>query len=66
MPVTPRAFSCRCGRPVFFRNSRCLACQAPLGYDPERRRLFPLEPAEGLPHAAPSGPVVAKGAITRI
>jgi anti-sigma-K factor RskA len=25
-----------------------------------------LEPAEGLPHAAPSGPVVAKGAITRI
>jgi hypothetical protein len=47
VPVTPRAFSCRCGRPVFFRNSQCLACGAPLGYDPERRRLWPLEMAEG-------------------
>ncbi len=44
-PVTPRAFSCRCGRPVFFRNSECLACHTPLGYDPASRRLLPLEPA---------------------
>lgn len=42
---TPRAFRCHCGRPVFFRNSQCLGCGAPLGYDPERRRLMPLEPA---------------------
>lgn len=50
-PVTPRAFSCRCGRPVFFPNSRCLACGTPLGYAPERRMLLPLEPVprtEGL------------------
>jgi hypothetical protein len=45
VPVTPRAFNCRCGRPVFFRNSICLACQTPLGYDPELRRLIPLQPA---------------------
>lgn len=44
-PLTPRAFSCRCGRPVFFRNSICLACGTPLGYDPEARTLWPLEPA---------------------
>ena len=43
-PVTPRAFSCRCGRPIFFRNSACLACHAPLGYDAELRRLLPLAP----------------------
>jgi hypothetical protein len=44
-PATPRAFICRCARPVFFRNSTCLACQTPLGYDPELRRLVPLQAA---------------------
>lgn len=44
-PVVPRAFTCRCGRPVFFRNSACLVCGTPLGYDPERRALLALEPA---------------------
>lgn len=48
-PITPRAFVCRCGRPVFFRNSVCLACHTPLGYDPDRRRLWPLEPAAAGP-----------------
>jgi hypothetical protein len=50
-PVTPRAFSCRCGRPIFFRNSRCLACERALGYDAERRQLHAIEPVadeEGL------------------
>jgi len=42
-PLMPRAFRCRCGRPVFFRNSECLACHTPLGYDPVRRQLLPLE-----------------------
>jgi hypothetical protein len=40
----PRAFRCRCGRPVFFRNSRCPACGTVLGYDPETGRIWPLEP----------------------
>lgn len=44
-PTTPRAFSCACGRPVFFRNSECLACHRPLGYAAERGMLLPLEAA---------------------
>lgn len=43
-PLTPRAFSCACGRPVFFRNSVCLACHRPLGYDATRGLLLALEP----------------------
>jgi hypothetical protein len=43
--VTPRSFRCQCGRPIFFRNSQCLACGTPLGYDPTLARLLPLEPA---------------------
>jgi hypothetical protein len=39
-----RAYFCRCGRPVFFRNSVCLACQTPLGYEPHLRQVFPLAP----------------------
>jgi len=35
---------CRCGRPVFFNNSVCLGCQAPLGFDPELRRVCSLVP----------------------
>ncbi len=51
-PVTPRAFDCRCGRPVFFNNSQCLACRTPLGYEPSQRLLLPLEPAPERPGAA--------------
>lgn len=44
--VSPRrAFECRCGKPVFFRNDKCLACETPLGYDPEYVLLRPLEAA---------------------
>ena len=39
-----RNYHCQCGQPVFFLNSTCLACQTPLGYDPERGRLLPLMP----------------------
>jgi hypothetical protein len=38
-----RAYFCRCGRPVFFRNSVCLACNTPLGYEPHWRQVFPLQ-----------------------
>ncbi len=48
LPVTRRAFVCRCGRPVFFSNSECLACHTPLGYEPLRRLLLPLQSAAGL------------------
>jgi hypothetical protein len=43
-PTTPRAYRCQCGRPVFFRNSTCLACGTPLGYETERGRVLPLQP----------------------
>jgi hypothetical protein len=39
-----RAYFCRCERPIFFRNSVCLACNAPLGYEPHLRQVFPLAP----------------------
>lgn len=46
-PLTPRAYSCACGRPVFFRNSECLACGRALGYDAERGLLLAVEPVRG-------------------
>jgi hypothetical protein len=39
-----RSFQCRCGAHVFFRNSVCLNCKAPLGYLPLEGRLVALEP----------------------
>jgi zinc-ribbon domain/Putative zinc-binding metallo-peptidase len=39
-----RTFSCSCGNHVFFRNTLCLGCQAPLGYLPGDARLAPLDP----------------------
>lgn len=38
------SFSCRCGRPVYFQNSLCLGCQAPLGYEPEVQQVRSLVP----------------------
>jgi len=49
-----RAYFCRCGRPVFFRNSVCLACQTPLGYEPHLRQVFPLEPLSEVTPASES------------
>ncbi len=63
-PLMPRAFRCRCGRPVFFRNSECLACHTPLGYDPVRRQLLPLERLERL-EPAQTGPALWRAAGSR-
>lgn len=46
-PTAARAFRCQCGRPVFFRNSLCLNCKTPLGYDPASLQLLPLKPGPG-------------------
>ena len=43
--LSGRNYHCHCGQPVFFRNSKCLACGTPLGYDCERATLLPLMPA---------------------
>ena len=60
-----RAYRCQCGCPIFFQNSKCLACGTPLGYDPALARLLPLMPGSRpdtwviwLAEAArPAGPV---------
>ena len=43
-PVASRSYRCRCERPVFFRNSACLACHSPLGFEPQRALVMPMEP----------------------
>jgi hypothetical protein len=48
-PTVPRAYRCRCGRPVFFGNTQCLACGTPLGYEPQQSRVLPLQPG---PHGS--------------
>lgn len=44
VPELPRAYRCRCGNRVFFRNSVCLACSAELGYVAESQRLVSMQP----------------------
>lgn len=45
-PRSKRAFRCDCERPVFFLNSQCLGCGAPLGYEPMLGELRTLQPGE--------------------
>ena len=40
--VAGRSYRCQCGSPVFFRNSECLTCGTPLGYDSAQATLLPL------------------------
>lgn len=39
-----KSFRCQCGRPVYFRNSLCLACKTPLGYETESGQVLALTP----------------------
>ena len=39
-----RSYRCQCGSPIFFRNSECLTCGTPLGYDGVLATLIPLMP----------------------
>ena len=45
-PRSKRAFRCDCQRPVFFLNSQCLGCGAPLGYEPIVGELRTLQAGE--------------------
>jgi hypothetical protein len=38
------AYRCDCGRPVYFRNSLCLGCNTPLGFEPELREIRAIHP----------------------
>jgi hypothetical protein len=37
-----KAFRCACGQPLFFDNTRCLACGAEVAFDPLEQRLNAL------------------------
>jgi hypothetical protein len=39
-----QSYRCQCDRPVYFRNSLCLGCKSPLGYEPELAQVRALEP----------------------
>ena len=39
-----RSYKCRCGAQLFFRNTKCLTCDAQLGYLPDDGRLVALDP----------------------
>ncbi len=54
-PRSKRAYRCTCGRPVFFLNSRCLGCEAPLGYEPLLGEVRALEPGASPDTWQPSG-----------
>jgi len=45
-PLALRRYQCRCGQPVFFGNSRCLACGRELGFEPGALTVLALEPAQ--------------------
>ena len=51
-----RFYQCRCGNPVFFDNTRCVACGSELGFLPDEGRLVPLDPGPQ-PEPAKFGPV---------
>jgi hypothetical protein len=38
-----RVYRCRCGNPLFFANTQCLACGSQLGYLPDEGRVAALE-----------------------
>jgi hypothetical protein len=45
-PIATRRYQCRCGQPIFFGNSRCLACGRELGFDPGALTMLALEPGQ--------------------
>lgn len=45
-PIATRRYQCRCGQPIFFGNSRCLACGRELGFEPGALTMLALEPGQ--------------------
>jgi len=42
-----RKFTCACGQPLFFENTRCLTCDRRVGFDPKAFEMVPLPDAVG-------------------
>ncbi len=50
-----KLYQCQsCGNTVYFENSACVACGAPLGYAPDVQTMVALEPAEPAPDGRPA------------
>lgn len=64
-PRSKRAFRCDCGRPIFFRNSHCLGCNAPLGYEPIMGELRTLQPGDQADHWRLTGDEAGLGEYRR-
>ena len=47
-----KRYRCQCGNAVFFRNSICLACKSPLGFDAVLGLLLPLTLSSGNPDSS--------------
>ena len=45
-PIATRRYQCACGQPIFFGNSRCLACGRELGFEPGALTMVVLEPGQ--------------------
>ena len=56
-----RSYGCRCTRAIFFRNSHCLHCDTPLGYEPQLGKLFSLSPGPEADTWQLAGPYVPDG-----
>ncbi|MEC8902584.1 MAG: zinc-ribbon domain-containing protein, partial [Pseudomonadota bacterium] len=41
-----QTFSCRCGNPLFFENTHCLACESEVGWCPACCNIVALEPLD--------------------
>ena len=41
-----QTFSCRCGNPLFFENTHCLACESEVGWCPACRHIVALAPLD--------------------
>ncbi len=50
-----KRYRCQCGNAVFFRNSVCLVCSTPLGFDTALRLLIPLEKSTVYPDTSDIG-----------
>ncbi|NQV69726.1 MAG: putative zinc-binding metallopeptidase [Pseudohongiella sp.] len=47
-----KKFTCSCGQPLFFENTRCLNCDRQLGFDPSAFELYPF--SDENPHCSAS------------
>jgi len=56
-----RSYGCRCNRAIFFRNSHCLNCDTPLGYEPQLGKVFSLAPGPEANTWQLAGPYVPDG-----